>query len=395
MSRLKLPKKVSQDQPKKLIFSKLQWLTKPNASLEKRPEVEQRRANLLTWISLGLFVSVFGALILVLIINPLTSPRGIGYFGLILSLLVLIGIAYTFNRNGHYFFAAGLIIVCAVIGPWISVFLDPTILEGDFIPLTFVLISVLLSSILHSPKYTIGLAILQWVALLLIPLFSSATEKINWPSFLAFFIFASLLSILSSIISKNDLAQIDRQTLELSKSAEKLREESIRDYLTGLFNRRYLEETLEREVGRAARKDVPVGIIMIDIDYFKDINDSLGHDAGDALLAELGKLLRKSLRFSDIACRFGGEEFVLVLPEAALSIVKKRAEYLREEVKKLCSNPDGKTPVMITISQGVAAYPINGSTGKEVLKAADNALYQAKNKGRDCVIVAESGIVDK
>ena len=142
-------------------------------------------------------------------------------------------------------------------------------------------------------------------------------------------------------------------------------------------------------LSRAARKDVPVGIIMIDIDHFKNLNDTLGHDAGDAILAELGKLLRKSLRFSDIACRFGGEEFVLVLPEASQTIVKKRAEYLREEVKKLCINSKCTPPVLVTISQGVAAYPINGSTGKDVLKAADVALYRAKLEGRDRVIVAE------
>lgn len=394
MPRSNLSTKVVKEQRGKKSSSILQWLTKTNASLEKRPEAERRRAKLLAWISLSLFVSVFGALILVLIIDPLTSPRGIGYFGLILSLLILVGIAYIINRNGYYFFASGLIILCAVIGPWGSVFLDPSILQGDFVPLTFISLSVLLSSILHSPKYTIGLAAFQWVALLLISLLSSATEKINWPSFLAFVFFTSLLCILSSIVRKNDLAQIDRQTLELSKSAEKLREESIRDYLTGLFNRRYLEETLEREISRAARKAVPVGIIMIDIDHFKDLNDTLGHDAGDALLAEIGKLLRKSLRFSDIACRFGGEEFVLVLPEAALSIVKKRAEYLREEVKKICINSNCKTPVVITVSQGVAAYPINGSTGKEILKAADDALYQAKHEGRDRVIVAEQVIAE-
>ncbi|MHC1740244.1 MAG: GGDEF domain-containing protein [Anaerolineaceae bacterium] len=389
MSRLVFPTKVTQEQFRKKINFIVQWLTKPKASLKWHSEYERRRANLLTWILLVLFVLVFATLILVLIVNPLNSSRNIGYVLLIFGLLLLVGITYGLNRNGHYYLAAGLIIICAVIGPWGSLFFDPNILQGDIIPLTFVLISVILSSILLSPLHTIVLAALQWIALLLLPLLSLDTEKINWPSFLAFVFFTSLLSVVSSTIYKNDLALIDRQAIELSKSAEKLREESIRDYLTGLFNRRYLEETLDREINRAARKLLPVGIIMIDIDHFKDLNDSLGHDGGDAFLAEMGKLLKKSLRFSDIACRFGGEEFVLVLPEASQTIVKKRAEYLAQEVKKICIDPSCKTPVLITISQGVAAYPINGVTGKEILKAADNALYQAKREGRDRVVVAK------
>ena len=114
-----------------------------------------------------------------------------------------------------------------------------------------------------------------------------------------------------------------------------LREQAIHDSLTGLFNRRYMEETLKRELSRAARKNVPLGIIMLDLDHFKQFNDTFGHSAGDALLRELGVFFQSHIRGEDIACRQGGEEFMLILPEASLDNTRKRAEHLGEEVKHL------------------------------------------------------------
>ena len=110
---------------------------------------------------------------------------------------------------------------------------------------------------------------------------------------------------------------------------ETLQHQSIRDPLTGLFNRRYMDETLERERQRAARSDTSLGVIMLDIDHFKKFNDMFGHEAGDTVLEELGVLLKNHVRGSDIACRYGGEEFVLILPESPLEIVIERAELIR------------------------------------------------------------------
>jgi diguanylate cyclase (GGDEF)-like protein/PAS domain S-box-containing protein len=173
------------------------------------------------------------------------------------------------------------------------------------------------------------------------------------------------------------------------KLRETLRQRSIRDPLTGLFNRRYLEETLEREIRRAARGERPVAIIMLDLDHFKLFNDSFGHDGGDALLRELGTFLWTHVRQEDIACRYGGEEFTLVLPDSSLEIARQRAEYLREEVKHLNVRHNGQPLGAISLSLGVAAFPGHGLTGEVVLKAADVALYLAKREGRDRVVVAQ------
>jgi len=169
---------------------------------------------------------------------------------------------------------------------------------------------------------------------------------------------------------------------------ESLRMAAIRDPLTDLYNRRHMEESLERETLRAKRHNTPVGIIMLDIDHFKHLNDTYGHEAGDAVLRELGTLFRRHIRSEDIACRYGGEEFLLILPEAPLVIVRQRAEELRIIVKNLLRIRWQEKTLAITISIGVAAFPNHGYNIKNIVNAADTALYQAKAKGRDQVVVA-------
>jgi len=170
---------------------------------------------------------------------------------------------------------------------------------------------------------------------------------------------------------------------------ETLRAQAVRDSLTGLYNRRYLEQALEREVLRAARNSRTVGVIMLDLDHFKAFNDTHGHEAGDMLLRLLGDYLVTHVRAEDIACRYGGEEFVLILPEAALEDTRRRAEHLREAVKGLRVSHRGQGLKPFTLSLGVAAFPEHGETGEALLKAADDALYRAKREGRDRVMVAE------
>ncbi len=171
---------------------------------------------------------------------------------------------------------------------------------------------------------------------------------------------------------------------------ETLRMEAIRDPLTDLYNRRYMEESLEREAQRAKRRRTPVGIIMFDIDHFKQLNDTYGHEAGNVVLRELGALFRRHTRSEDVACRYGGEEFLLIMPEAPLEIVKQRAEELRIMVKDLLRVQWQETILGITISVGVAAFPNQGYNVKDIVNAADTALYQAKERGRDQVVVASS-----
>jgi len=151
-----------------------------------------------------------------------------------------------------------------------------------------------------------------------------------------------------------------------------------------------MEESFERELHRAARSETPaVSFMMIDIDHFKNINDTFGHDAGDMVLRELGDILIRKSRKYDIACRFGGEEFVLCLPGACREIAEKRATEIRESVKRLSLHYEGRDMGVITLSVGISIYPDLGETPAELMKKADHALYQAKESGRDQVVVAE------
>jgi diguanylate cyclase (GGDEF)-like protein len=177
------------------------------------------------------------------------------------------------------------------------------------------------------------------------------------------------------------------------KLQETLRNQSVRDQLTQLFNRRYLDESLAREISRARRQDLPVSVIMLDVDHFKQFNDTHGHDGGDLVLKSLGELLARSVRAEDIACRYGGEEFTLVLPGASHELALRRAEEVRAAVQRMVIAPKKADSVHITASLGVATYPIHGAAIDEVLAAADAALYLAKNSGRNRVVGAVSSDV--
>lgn len=167
-----------------------------------------------------------------------------------------------------------------------------------------------------------------------------------------------------------------------------LRQQAIRDPITKLFNRRYMEETLVREVSRAERNNQPLSIIMIDIDHFKEFNDSFGHEAGDLVLQSLAKFLSTRVRGSDVACRYGGEEFTLILPAATLELAHKRAEQIREGIQSIQVKSGGQTLGPITLSLGVAVFPNHGATGEAILQLADAALYRAKQNGRNRVVVS-------
>jgi diguanylate cyclase (GGDEF)-like protein len=184
----------------------------------------------------------------------------------------------------------------------------------------------------------------------------------------------------------------DQVALALSnlRLQESLRDQAIRDPLTGLFNRRYMQESLDRELRRAQRRRMPMGVMMIDIDHFKRFNDTFGHAAGDALLTAVGALLQRQTRAEDIACRYGGEEFALILLDASAEDTEERAKLLRDETARLRVEYGQQPLGNVTISVGVAVFPEHGETAEALLKASDAALYRAKAGGRDRVMVAEA-----
>jgi diguanylate cyclase (GGDEF)-like protein len=174
---------------------------------------------------------------------------------------------------------------------------------------------------------------------------------------------------------------------ELTQANLRLSEQVVRDPLTGLYNRRYLQDSLSREESRARRLGRPFGVIMVDIDNFKRFNDQLGHAAGDAVLRAAARLIVSVARGEDIVSRFGGDEIVVVMSQASLDTLLERAEALRAGMSRLTIEHDGRRIGPVTLSAGIGVFPDHGETGEAVLKAADDALYRAKREGRDRVVM--------
>jgi diguanylate cyclase (GGDEF)-like protein len=188
------------------------------------------------------------------------------------------------------------------------------------------------------------------------------------------------------------LAAAEQLSLALAnlRLKETLRTQSIRDPLTGLFNRRYLEVSLERELQRSARRSQTLAVLMLDIDHFKRFNDSHGHEAGDALLAQFAEVLQRAARSEDIACRYGGEEFTVILLEADAATAQRRAETIRQATADMSVTYRQQQLPHVTVSIGLAVYPRDAQTPAELLRRADAALYLAKKAGRNRVATAEA-----
>ncbi len=198
----------------------------------------------------------------------------------------------------------------------------------------------------------------------------------------------NLMNMLSSRIRKSDMELMRGYAREKEQvvALETLSRQATHDPLTGLFNRRYLDQILFGEIDHARQSGSLMGILMADVDHFKQINDKYGHMAGDLMLREAGSLMKSCVRTADIVCRYGGEEFVIVMPGASEKNVSKCAEEIRSRFEEH-SVMAGEQKIQATISLGVAIYPLHGASVDEVFVNADRAMYQAKREGRNRVVV--------
>ena len=355
------------------------WLAEPSGSIDKRGERYQVRVLM----SMLLVLIALSLLTLALSLLGLFRKAGeqetvaIGYRWLTLAVVMLLAVMYGLCRSRYFLWAEWLTVGIVWTGTFAIAILDPQ--DPQF--LYFLVMGGLIGSLFLSTRATAAVFFVTMVGVLLLPIFVARTSTSNRLNALVFNLAVGGLVVLATSLRQRYLDQ-------LGESEGLLRELSVRDPLTGLFNRRYMEEILALEIIRAMRKEYPIGIIMVDIDHFKRINDIHGHAAGDAVLVQAANFLRNCVRASDAACRYGGEEFVFVLPEASQKITQMRAEHMREEMRNLHISFQDQILEAVTLSIGVAVFPANGSTGDAILKAADAALYQAKDAGRDRVILA-------
>ena len=200
--------------------------------------------------------------------------------------------------------------------------------------------------------------------------------------------------VMTGLVLSAIVAQRSRATEAVQRALRDLAEQAIRDPMTGLYNRRFLREFLARELMRAKRAGIGLAVIMMDLDHFKRVNDSFGHDAGDLVLTEVAAMLKKSIRGSDMVCRFGGEEFVLVLTDATCASALRRCEEIRAAISRLAPDYRGNQLGSPTASFGVALFPDHAADADGLINASDAALYGAKYAGRNCIVTssARSGV---
>lgn len=358
------------------------------ASLLSSFQKKHEDGNVRSATNLLVFQLIYLVLIVMTIVLCLfvdSGKRLLFYLLLLSGLDVVILLALVFNLRGKLTASTWLTAFCMVFGPWLSILLDPNVLAGDFVPLIYVGMSIQLCSILLTERTTIIVAAIQLTGLIALVLLNPAFRAINWPSLIAFVVFTAFIGVLYGFSNKRQLAEIEKQRNQLLQDEAKLRALSVRDPLTGLFNRRYMEETFDRELQRAIRKQKSLTVIMADIDGFKSINDNMGHVLGDKALIALSDQLMKSIRSSDVACRFGGDEFCLILPDCTLEEGIQRANVLRQQVEAQSNNYHESGVHHLTLSFGVAAFPDNGLTREALLGVADAALYASKRAGRNRV----------
>jgi diguanylate cyclase (GGDEF)-like protein len=350
------------------------------------PEDESGKPMILFGVLLAIVALLCATLILVFFVNRMN--RLVLYAGYIGGLLAIVLVALCILLSGRYKISAYLTIFCITVGPWGSVLLDPSVLNGDIVPLVYLVLSIQLCSILLSVRATVISATTQLAFLIILVRSDQSLQSVNWPSLYAFIVFSATLGIVTSQTTRKQIEKIEEQRNQLKKNESLLRSHSVRDSLTGLFNRFYMEETLDREAGRAVRYNKRMGIIMGDIDHFKNVNDTYGHACGDAVLSKVAELMKAQFRMSDVVCRYGGDEFIIILSDCTIDEAQKRAENMRFVVEKTSFVFENRSVGKITMSFGIASLPECGSTREQVLRAADQALYAAKNEGRNRVVAA-------
>lgn len=289
---------------------------------------------------------------------------------LLLSLLfvLLFGAGFLLKRN-HYLFSVILTVLIPLTGSWVSTYINFRGGIYELLPLCYGVIPIMLASFFLPIITAVVLMGIQLIAFGVVITTTPLLHIQNWPSFSIFVFFVCLISIIANTL-------INKQLQQLKKLA-------IRDYLTNLFNRRYFEETLAIKLNRILPETRNLGLILFDIDHFKVINDTYGHDAGDTTLTTLAALLVEFFDLSCTICRYGGDEFTILVPQVTRSQLATITQNLVERVNSCPIIHKEKKIGFISISAGYVLADRNGITVSELLECVDKALYRAKQSGRN------------
>jgi diguanylate cyclase (GGDEF)-like protein len=337
-----------------------------------------RRSRVLNWI-LAATLALLGAMGATLLVRGVRASAFGPDLVFVALMVAALAASLRLNRSGKYLPSLRLTLAATFLGPWVLLVWNAAVLGRSFVPVEFLCAPILLAATFLPIAPTLTLVAADFAGLLGLYFAIPSLQDMQWGALSALLVMMSALSVAISASQESNLRKIEGQARALREAEERMREMSLHDPLTGLFNRRYLDEMLEREFSRCDRNREPIGVVMIDVDLFKEVNDTKGHMAGDRILRQTAALIHGLIRNADIACRYGGDEFLLVMPQADHRTALMRAQLIRKRIAEANE---------VTVSAGVASYGLHGKTAADVLGAADAALYEAKRLGRDRVISA-------
>jgi diguanylate cyclase (GGDEF)-like protein len=358
------------------------WLIEPSPSVigpERRLQARLLMAMLLTLIILGvpaLAMSLFS------VYTRPGDPTSVSYsyLGITLGCILLLVVEYALSRTRHFPLTALLAVGTVLVANFVTVTINPQDLRSS----SFLILGGLIGSLFLSVRTTALVFFVTFMGLLLLPAFAAGFSLLNNLHTLFLILMVGVLVVMAAMLRQRYLAQIDLQTQQLIESEARLRELSIRDPLTGLLNRRRGWEVLADEIVRSDRYQRDLCVIMLDIDNFKTINDTQGHLAGDLVLTTVAKVAGETVRSIDQLFRWGGEEFLVVLPDTELEAALHVAERLREAIARIPIQVHSRE-LNVTASLGVTRKDENTSDLETLVARADQAMYVAKHLGRDRV----------
>lgn len=339
-------------------------------------------------------IALAAFLLITLAVIALLTPAAKRAFYLIMagSLLCLLVGAIHLNLTGHHKPSLYFTALLMFIGPWLSILYELTLNSNDIMPMVYIIIPIQITAMFIQVRAVFWLSLVQFLGLTALLVINRGQYAGNWPSLLCFVLVASMLGIIASYVVRKQYELVARSRNDLALSERKLRDISIRDPLTGLFNRRFMDEEFALLLDRP---DQVFSLMMVDVDHFKGFNDHFGHSCGDEIIREVARILSSAIRKNDIACRYGGDEFLLFLVDCSLCCALAKAEAIKQQIESISWKPDayssmaGERQERLTASIGVAQCPTNGQDRNALLKAADDALYRAKQGGRNRIVSAE------
>ncbi len=337
-----------------------------------RDENQDIRGLPLKWLQPFIFALLGIVAILAIRINPSGSYERQAYLLLIGILALMNGLAYWATMRQNYSLSSMLTVGLSLIGSWGAIYIDARYGITEFFPLIYVTITVLFSSVLLSLSFTIFIASTQLVVLCILVFQSPALWAYNWPSFISYVLISSVIGIVANYISTCQLRLF--------------KESAIRDHLTGLLNRRYFDVTVDDKIRRGAHKGFTYGIMMMDIDNFKSYNDKYSHASGDLILQRVAAFLSDILENHAIVCRYGGDEFAIIIPDTDHKQLFAIAQDLRTEVKGIDISDICYEREQLSLSIGLALFPENGDAADVLMAHADRNLMLAKELGKDRVM---------